>query len=377
MPNKHYSEAEKKNILDRHTAGKSITALSKEVGISRSTIHKWIREIEEAQAVIPISAREYKLLQSRLERANKIIEILQSVECTVHSPLQVKLAVMEELYEKYEVHVLSDALQVPRGTFYNHIWRNKRDDTWYSKRREELRLKIQEIYDDSKQIFGSRKIAAILKAQGYKVGVNYVRRLMQDMGLVSIRQDAKDLYDKERNSYKNHVKQQFDTTKPNEIWVSDVTYFRMNDINYYICVIIDLFARRVVGCHISYKNSVQLVKRTFKIAYESRKPEAGVIFHSDRGNNYRSETFRKYLKSLNVVQSFSKAYTPYDNSVMESFFASMKKEELYRTKYSSDNEFRKAIEAYIVIYNTQRPHSKNAYRTPEQKELDFYSETAI
>ncbi len=107
MPNKHYSEAEKKNILDRHTAGESITALSKEVGISRSTIHKWIREIEESQAVIPISVREYKLLQSRLERANKIIEILQSVECTVHSPLQVKLAVSKNAYLTPEQKELS------------------------------------------------------------------------------------------------------------------------------------------------------------------------------------------------------------------------------------------------------------------------------
>ncbi len=377
MPNKHYSDAEKKTILDRQSSGESITAISKESGISRSTIYKWLKELKEAQSVIPISAREYKLLQSRLERANKIIEILQSVECTVHSPLQVKLAVMEELYEKYEVRILSDALQVPRGTFYNHIWRNKREDAWYSKRREELRLKIQEIYDDSKQIFGSNKITAILKSKGYKVSVNYVRRLMQDMGLISIRQDSKDLYDKEKISYKNHVKQQFETTRPNEIWVSDVTYFRMNYKNYHICVIIDLYARYVVGWHISYKNSVQLVRHTFKIAYEARKPEEGLIFHSDRGNNYRSETFRKHLRSFGIVQSFSKANTPYDNSVVESFFASMKKEELYRRKYSSDNEFRKAVEAYIVFYNTKRPHSKNAYRTPEQKELDFYSETII
>lgn len=376
MPNKQYAATEKSGILDRIAEGETITDLSRNLGISRSTIYKWIKENSQAQAVIPISVREYKLLQSRLERANKIIEILQSVNCTVQSPLQIRLAAMEELYEKYEVRVLSDALQVPRGTFYNHIWRNKRDDTWYSKRKEELRQKIQQIYDDSKQIFGSHKIAAILKAQGYKTSVNYVRRLMQDMGLISIRQDAKDLYDKERHTYQNHVRQQFTVSRPNEVWVSDVTYFRMNERDYYICVIIDLFARRVVGCHISYKNSVQLVKRTFKIAYESRKPEAVLIFHSDRGNNYRSETFRKYLKSLNVVQSFSKAYTPYDNSVMESFFASMKKEELYRTKYSSDYEFRKAVAAYIVFYNTQRPHSKSAYRTPEQKELDFYSKTA-
>ena len=80
------------------------------------------------------------------------------------------------------------------------------------------------------------------------------------------------------------------------------------------------------------------MKSTFKAAYDSRRPKEGIVFHSDRGSNYRSKTFYNYLKSLNIVQSFSRAYTPYDNSVVESFFSSLKREELYRAKYRSDKE---------------------------------------
>lgn len=115
------------------------------------------------------------------------------------------------------------------------------------------------------------------------------------------------------------------------------------------------------------------MKSTFKDAYESRQPKGAIIFHSDRGGNYRSKTFCNYLKSLNITQSFSRAYTPYDNSVVESFFSSLKREELYRTKYRSDKEFKKAVADYMVFYNTQRPHSNNNYRTPDAKEAEYYS----
>lgn len=268
--------------------------------------------------------------------------------------------------------MLCDALKVSRGTFYNHMLRNKKDHTWYAQRREMLRIRIQEIFDDNRQIFGATKITAILKDEGFRTSVTMVRELMRGMGLTSIRQDAKALYDKERRTYKNYLNQQFHAECPNQIWVSDVTFFRYNEHKFYICVILDLYARKAIACRIGTKNSTQLVKSTFKLAYESRNPGNNLIFHTDRGSNYRSKAFFDYLQSRNVTQSFSKAHVPYDNSVMESFFASMKKEELYRTKYRSEREFRAAVEDYIVFYNSQRPRAKNKYETPDKKEQDYW-----
>ena len=120
----------------------------------------------------------------------------------------------------------------------------------------------------------------------------------------------------------------------------------------------------VVGFRIGLKNSTRLVKSTFKIAYEQRQPQFPLLFHTDRGSNYRSNAFCAYLQSLGVTQSFSRAHIPYDNSVMESFFASMKREELYRTKYRSEQELRAAVADYIKFYNETRPHAKNGYKTP-------------
>ncbi|MBR3666745.1 MAG: transposase family protein, partial [Ruminococcus sp.] len=95
---------------------------------------------------------------------------------------------------------------------------------------------------------------------------------------------------------------------------------------YYICVIIDLFSRKVVGYNISLKNNTSLTKRTVREAYADRAPKDGLIFHSDNGSNYISNTFTSFLSELKIVQSFSKAGVPYDNSVCESFFKNMKTE---------------------------------------------------
>lgn len=94
--------------------------------------------------------------------------------------------------------------------------------------------------------------------------------------------------------------------------------------------------------------------------------------HTDRGSNYSSYTFNSYLKSIAVTHSFSRAYVPYDNSVMESFFSNMKREELYRRKYRSEREIHKAITDYVTFYNDKRPHISNGYKTPTAKEELYF-----
>ncbi len=128
---------------------------------------------------------------------------------------------------------------------------------------------------------------------------------------------------------------------------------------------------RPLGYKIGKTNSTQLVKSTLQIAYRERQPDSSLIFHTARGGNYRSKTMNDYIRSLSITHSFSRSYVPYDNSVMESFFSSMKREELYRTKYRSEADFHKAVDQYIIVYNTKRPHRKLQYKTPAQKEEEY------
>jgi transposase InsO family protein/transposase-like protein len=372
-----YSEKEKLDIVERYRAGlePDLSILS-HTGIPKSTFYGWLKKysmMESKAEQLAFTPKNFRILENKVKRLGSIIAILKASNCTVQSPLNDKLSELERLYGQFNVHVLCEALDVSRGTFYNHIFRNKRDNAWYAVRREELKQQIQDVYDESRQRFGSGKITAVLRSHGIAVSPKIVRQLMRDMGLISIRQDAKDLYDKEAQKYKNHINQQFDTKAPNEVWVSDITYFKYKNKAYYICVIIDLFSRKVVGCRISYRNSTTLVKMTFRQAYQTRHPDENLIFHTDRGVNYRSKAIRDYLQALHVTQSFSRACVPYDNSVMESFFGTLKREELYRTKYRSEREFKAAVDEYIEFYNVKRPHKKLQYKTPAQKETEFLS----
>lgn len=373
---KQISTEEKQIIINSYESGESVLCISERTGVPKSTIYGWIKAEQPASDDLPVNKTTINNLARTGEKQRSMVEVLQRAFDVESIPIQIRLHMLEELYSEYSVHALCDALKVPRGTFYNHILRNKRDNTWYAKRQEALRELIEIVYHESHQIYGAKKIAAVLKDRGIKTSEVMVRKLMGDMGLISIREGAKDYYDKEKQKHKNYLNQQFHASRPNEVWVSDVTYFRYHDKNYYICVIIDLFARKVIACKIGYNNSTQLTKSTFKSAFESRQPNLPLLFHTDNGSNYKSKAFMKYLEELNVTQSFSRPHIPYDNSVMESFFSNMKWEELYRTKYRSEKELRAAVDTYIKFYNSERPHSKNQYKTPDRKEAEYFSKQA-
>lgn len=378
---KNYDVQMQKSVAKRCLDGERVAIVAMEMGVPKSTLYTWISKMKaeladhdriysENKALDP---REYFKQRERITKLEGMLEVLKTASGVIDMPLADKLKILDELYqnEKYSVHLMCEALDVPRGTFYNYINRGKRGNTVAARRREEMRHKIMAIFYDSNQVFGAPKITAILKDQGEVVSRGFVSELMREMGLVSIRSGAKKQFEDESRKCKNLVKRKFKTDRPNQIWVSDVTYYRFKEKQYFICVIIDLYSRKVVGYKVGFSNNTHLTKETFKMAYESRRPNAGLVFHSDQGGNYRARVFMNYLSARNVTQSFSKPGVPYDNSVMESFFSSMKREELYRGKYRSERELRAAIDKYIQFYNTERPHETLRYKTPQQKEDEF------
>lgn len=156
----------------------------------------------------------------------------------------------------------------------------------------------------------------------------------------------------------------FSVQAPDHVWVSDVTEFKLDNKKYYICVILDLYARKVIAYRISPKHSTQLITGTFKLAYATRHANEGLVFHSDRGAQYTSHSFRALLKTCHVNQSFSPAGKPRHNAVM---FSNMKKEELYRTNCRSVGEFKKGVDGFI-----ESPHSTLNNKTPNAYECLYY-----
>jgi len=361
-------EKQKREVVERYLCGESVVSICKDIRYPRSTVYGWIGQYKSGLQNHQVNLKDYKILKTMYERQKLVVHILQNASCRANDPLHDRLEAIKDLSSKYTVYTLCDAFNVPKGTYYNYLLRSKGENSQAAKRRAELKPIIEKIYNNSNQTFGAGKIAAVMRDRGLVVTERLVGDIMHKNGWFSIRTNAKELYEYCERRKENILKQNFKAENLNEIWVSDVTCFSYNERKYYICVILDLFSRKVIAYKISKRNSTQLTKATFKYAYFSRKPHDGLIFHSDNGSNYISKTFYTYLKQFGVRQSFSRSGQPHDNAVCESFFKCMKSEELYRYKYKSEREFRKSIFDYIEYYNAKRPHTYLGYLTPNRYE---------
>lgn len=198
---------------------------------------------------------------------------------------------------------------------------------------------------------------------------------MKELGLSSQgkRPKLNSANDRQYQYYPNKLKRKFFADAPNSVWVSDITYAKV----LYLCVIIDLYSRKVVGYSISEYIDTALTGAAFQSAFSARKEPSGLIFHSDQGEQYTSFEFQTLRKRHGVTQSFSAPGCPYDNAVAESFFASIKKEDFRRNFYKNEEEFRIAVDGYIDFYNDYRPHQSLGFLTPNQAEEEFYAAAAI
>ena len=367
MPKK-YPEELRKQIVVCYENGESIDSLCQKHIIARSTLYRWIKEYQPIfSGDKTYSISDFNTVVRRKERTDHLLEIIRLSNIIDDVPRIKKLEILTELHGKfpqYSVHELCDALNVARGTFYNHIFR-KADRTNYLREQEALMLLVNQVFDDSMQRFGAEKIRVILSERGVRVSKRRIQNIMNELDLRSVRTDAKRNH-KKRQEYQrlNHLNKDFTAERINQAWVSDITYFKVKDDGIYLCIILDLFSRKIVGYRVSRKNSTHLVTAAFKEAFAARSFPEDLTFHSDRGGQYISDTFDKLLRQCRVNQSFSASGRPYDNAVSETFFATFKKEEAYRRDYTSEQDFRKSVEQYIRFYNEARPHKTLAYKTP-------------
>ena len=170
----------------------------------------------------------------------------------------------------------------------------------------------------------------------------------------------------------NSLNRDFTASRPNERWVTDITYVWTSEGWSYLAVILDLFSRSVVGWALASTLETSLVERALDMAITQRCPEEGLVHHSDRGCQYTSHCYQTRLAELGIAVSMSRVGNCWDNAVAESFFATLKKELIHRSAWSSRLELRSAVFEYLeVFYNRRRLHSFLGYKTPAQFEQEF------
>lgn len=269
----------------------------------------------------------------------------------------------------HSVERMAGVLGVSRSGYY--AWQD-RGESARSRANRDLTEAIRKIQEKAKYRYGSPRVTAELRRSGMAVGHNRVARLMAQGGLQArpkrrFRCTTKAA--KGRPVAENLLGRQFEVSRKNVVWASDITYIATSEGWLYLAVILDLCSRRVVGWSMSSRLTTDLVLRAFWMAVGRRKPAEGLMFHSDRGSQYTSKTFCRALERQRMIQSMSRKGNCWDNAPCESFFATLKIELMDGKAFADRRAAQAAIFEYMeVFYNRTRLHSSLGYHTPAEHE---------
>jgi putative transposase len=273
---------------------------------------------------------------------------------------------MEAHSSVFSIEAMSEILQVSRSGFYE--WLN-RGLSNRGVQDGELFKVIENLFYKFRRRYGSDRIFRELLDLGYRISRKRVARLMAENGLFSIynvRKKVKTtISDHAEPPSPNLLNRNFRTDKPNQAWVSDITYIESDRGWLYLCTIKDLFSSKVVGWSLADHMKTELVLDAFRMAVSLRSPDPGLIFHSDRGVQYCSRAFRDALTENGFLSSMSRKGNCWDNAPAESFFATLKCELIYHVKIKNLDHARSLIFDYIeFFYNRIRKHSSLGYKSP-------------
>jgi len=260
-------------------------------------------------------------------------------------------------------------LNVSRSGYYE--WANNTESN-KAKQDKELTAIIKIIFQEGRGTYGARRIKSILSRKGVIISRRRIIRLVKEANLVC---KTKRKFKATTNS--NHklpvapnlLARRFDVNASNRYWVGDITYVPTEEGWLYLATVIDLYSRKIIGWSMSNRMQAELVNKALLMAIWQRKPSKGLIWHTDRGSQYASNSHLEIIRQHNIKQSMSRKGNCWDNAVAESFFNSLKTELTHQCKFKNREEARNVIFEYIeVFYNRIRIHSANNYLSPVEFE---------
>jgi putative transposase len=237
-----------------------------------------------------------------------------------------------------------------------------------------LYRRAKALFKGSRDSLGSRELAKGLRKEGFSITRYRTIKLMRKLGLVVTQRVAYKITTKRKHSdavADNLINMNFNPVGPNQVWAGDVSYLKTGEGWLYLAIVMDLYSRRIVGWHLSKRMTTDLVNKAFIKAHNLRKPPKGIVFHSDRGSQYTSTSYRSLLRNLGCRASMGDVGACWDNAVVERFFGSLKHDWLLKIPQPTREHMRLDVAKYMKYYNVDRLHSTNDDLSPIEFESSF------
>lgn len=280
---------------------------------------------------------------------------------------------MDQLRPEYPIPTLCLLFQVSAGGYFD--WQT-RPDSPRSQEEGRLEAEIQAAHQRTRGLSGPERLQVDLAKHGVRVGVHRIKRIRKKLGIRCKQAKKFKVTTDSRHNLpvaENLLAQEFEVEKPNQTWVSDITYVHTDEGWLYLAGIKDLFDGNVVGYSMSSRMTQDLVNVSLFRAVAARRPPKGLILHSDRGSQYCARSYAKLLNQFKITPSMSRKGNCYDNAPMESFWGILKNELIHHRRYATREEAIREITEYIeVFYNRQRLQKRLGYLSPVAFERRYY-----
>ncbi|AXF57354.1 IS3 family transposase [Salicibibacter kimchii] len=362
-----FSKEFKEQIVQLHASGKPRAEIIKEYELTPSAFDKWVRQhrasgsFEEKDNRSP---EEEELIT--LRKRNQQLEMENDIFKASRADHGTKVDVIRNNCHKYSVSAMGDVLQIPRSTYYYEAKARANQD-------EELPTLIVDIFKSNRRVYGQRKIKKELEKLDWTVSRRRIGRIMKEQGLVSKYTVAQFKPSKtacNESAVGNTLNREFDQDQELKVIVSDLTYVRVQQKWHYICVLVDLYNREIIGHSAGPHKSAALVQRAFaSVKHNLIRLE---LFHTDRGSEFKNQLIDQALETFGIERSLSEKGTPYDNAVAEATFKTIKTEFVHGSIFLNQRELDLELFDYVHWFNHIRIHGSLDYLTPiEYKSMNL------
>ncbi|WP_426138839.1 IS3 family transposase [Psychrobacter sp. TWR1-1-1] len=363
----------------------NISATAKQLGISMQTLSNWHNKANQGKLIgteqydpdLISALQEIKQLKRQLKVAEEERENLKKGDGVLCQAQLVKYAFIKDNKHFFSITTMCRVLRVKPSSYYDWLSRDISDQQIH---RNQSELLVKAAHSETKERYGVDRLHAHLSEQGHNISLYMVRSIKEQHGIKCRRHKRfKVTTDSNHNKlvYPNVLDQQFDAKRPNESWVSDITYIWTHEGWLYLAGVKDLYTKELVGYAINKRMTADLVCKALSMAIKNKRPNKGLIVHSDRGSQYCSHAYHKIIKQHQFIGSMSGKGNCFDNAPIESFWGILKNELVYhkdyKTRFAAITDIIRYIELY---YNQTRIQKGLSYKSPRQVWFDYYRQAA-